>query len=453
MIQLRSYPPHAKQVEFLHAIKPTGVSITNFNAGRGSGKTHALVLKAYRAASELNRGFPGAVTEPTGPEIDSIFWPLWEQVIPQELWEKKRTAKGVIYIDLPAWGSRIYLLSRESKNSRSEPGRGLNLAWCIHDELAKDKDRKVWDIFRGAVRLRDAPFKFHDSTSTPKPNWYKRLLIGGEKAGYSKIIHCTSYDNDYVDKVWLDELKRSFDDDYVQQEIYANWVSRTARIWKGYNSNPWPHGNIADFSWDETKPFDLAVDLGNRSAWALIQYFNPPAQQANKIGFPGCLDVVVAEWTPDDGDTIKMVKRIKDFTGGGTPTKIFTGHDVGSSNYVTGSSSAAIFRNMGWDSQIIIPTGPGRFKEQQFYALSGLLKNTKGWRRFCISKDLISHNPNSCRGCVEVMEDDGWAEKVTDDYLPKDRNTTAYEHMRDALEYYAIHRNAPRANSSPNYPS
>lgn len=228
--EIKSYPPSPKQAEFLNAFVPgAGVSLTHFNAGRGSGKTHALVLKALRAAVELNPGFPGAVTEPTGPDIDKNFLPIWQEVVPHGLYTLRSSA-GARYIFLPAWGSKIWLLSREQRNANSEPGRGLNLAWAIHDELAKDTSRRVWDLFRGAVRLRAAPVKFHDSTSTPKPGWYKRLLTSGEAAGRSETIHCTSYDNPYVDRDWLTELQESYDADYVDQEIYAQWISRAARI-------------------------------------------------------------------------------------------------------------------------------------------------------------------------------------------------------------------------------
>lgn len=451
MIKLRSCPPHEKQWEFLNAVKDKGVSVTHFNGGRGSGKTHALILKAFRAATELNPGFPGAVTAPSHGELEYIFWPLWEQIVPQNLWTRKRTARGVVYISLPAWKSRIYLLSRESRSGSAEKARGLNLAWAIHDELASDRDKKAWDIFRGAIRIREAPFKFCDSTSTPKANWYKKLLIGGEKAGRSKVVQCSSFENDYVDNEWLAELKESYDEDYVQQEIYALWVAHSRRIWKKYTDSLWPHGNRVKFAWDETRPFDLAVDLGNRSAWALIQYFKPPARQAQELRFPGVLDVVVAEWTPDDGDVIRMVQRINEFTDGRAPEKIFTGHDVGSSNYATGVSCFTTFKNMGWESQIVIPQGIGRFKEQQFYALSGLIHNTKSWRRFCVSKDLISHNPENCRGVCEVMDDDQWPAKAAKEYLPKDKKIENYEDMRDAILYYAIHRNLPRARKSANH--
>lgn len=446
---LNSYPLSPKQLEFINAYprSGSGVSITHLCAGRGFGKTQIEILKAWRAATELNPGCDGAITMPVGPDFDKTFWPLWEKIIPGDFWTRRRTSRKVEYIDIPLWGSRIFLISREIRNKRSEPGRGPNLAWVIHDEAAKDPDGSVIQEFRGAVRVMEAPCKFADSVSTPKPGWYKRLLLKGEKTGRSRTIYATSFDNPYRDREWLEGLKEDGDGDYIKQELLAQWVARAARIWKRFSEADWPDGNMVEHSWDASQPYYLAVDLGQRSAWLLMQSVQAHDAFGNPK-FPGALDVVVAEWQPNDGDVIRMVKRIHEFTGGKSPSKIFTGQDVNTRNYATGVSCTTAFRNMGWQAPFVLPDGDGRTKEVQFYALSGLIHNVKNWRRFCVSKHLISHNPENCRGVLDVMSDDGWPEKPTGDYLPKDKQTTGYEDTRDALLYYAIARNPPRAQGS-----
>lgn len=435
-IQINAYPPSPKQWQFLNAFKPSPKpQIVHWVAGRRGGKTAGLVFQVFRSAFVLNPQFPGAVTFPTGPDIDKIFWPLWKEMIPGYLWSRKRTSRGVEYIQMLN-GTRVYLLSREIRNKNAEPGRGPKYAWLIHDELAKDPNKTAWQTFLPTVEIQKAPCKFIATTSTPKPNWYRRLVKNSEARG-DTILRSTSWDNPYVDPEVFEGLKDEFDEDYVRQELYAEFVNLSERIWYRWVDSPWPDGNIfVGARFDPDRPWMLACDIGQRSSWLVVQL-----QQTN-TQYP--VYAAVAEYTPNDGDAIKMVDAIRhDY---GNPSHIYTGNDtVNTRSYATdGSTCAYTFRQRGWDCPIHTPRGIAVHKRVQHDQLCGMIVNHRKQRRFTASDNLVSHNRRFQRGILEVIEGDVWPEEKTADYMPKDKaGGPGFEDTRDAMLYMAVGLNPP----------
>ena len=83
-------------------------------------------------------------------------------------------------------------------------------------------------------------------------------------------------------------------------------------------------------------------------------------------------------------------------------------------------------------------------KRRQYNRLSWLICDSTGARRFCVSKSLKQHNPQTKRGILKVMQQDVWPDDLKrkrGDFLPKDKRL---EHMRDALLYWAIWASPPR---------
>jgi hypothetical protein len=420
--------PYLKQAQYL-GINVCGPkkSRSHLVGGRGCSKTTSGIIKLIRAATEWMPGLPGLWTEPTHRLCHDTFFTEWKKIVPRDFY----TINLSDMIVHCATGTDIYVRSRNVDNPQKEVAKGPNYAWGFCDEMAYKFDKQKWIDIDASIRL-NTPYLFHDTLSTPKLNEYKDLV---ESDGHN-YIHATSYDNPYLPDGWAEDMAAQMGQDYMEQEILGRWVALSGRIWKQWSNDPWPNGNIHDHEHDYDKPYLLAFDPGvASSAWLIIQQVQPYDEQGRLLWRHDPVWVVTAELMPKrDGSVDTILSEIKQHYG--APMRVVVGADVGT-RASTDAKTPKWFITRHFGSIPIKPvTGWIADKEIQQIQLSYGILDTRGRRRFCVSKNLIQHYPETKRGILQVMEQDTWAAKDKDkDAMPKEGRL---EHARDAAAYAGV---------------
>jgi hypothetical protein len=280
-------------------------------AGRGGGKTLIAALLMLESATTFNRGLPHLWSEPTYRDWIRVFMRTWSMLVPRDLWTFNKSDMCVT-LSPRIGGATIDLFSRHSRDSESEP-RGPTYAGAVSDEVAKDANGKIFKLVAPLLRDPGAKLLWHLSITTPRPGWYAQLL----RASNDDKIRWSSYDNTYISKAVFDGFSVDMTEDERRQEIFAEHVSLAGLVWSEYKDAPSPAGNRHPHKFDPRQPWSLACDIGNRSAWLVMQ---------TVASSSGPVDVIVAEYQPDHGDTTAMIDRIsRDY---GYPSTVVAGSDA-----------------------------------------------------------------------------------------------------------------------------
>ncbi len=446
-MQLNSFPPFLKQQEFLSQMCKMdhwdGILIGHFVSGRGGGKTHAAIFALLWSCTTGNPGRYHLWTEATNQDCKDIFLASWKRIVPNELYTYKLNPIDITMVN----GSIIHVRSRQTTNSNSEPFRGPEYCFAGHDEIAKDKTGDIWNIAMPVVRDTTSRRKMIIGTTTPKLGWYKEVALDPN----SVYVHSTSYDNPYLDEQVTEQVKSQYSPEFAKQEIYAEWVAQSGRAWPHYNEEMWPNGNLHWHKYDSREPYILGVDFGVRSGYLLLQ--NVPARDTqNRQWDRYPLDVAVAEYTPNNEGTQQTIARINEQYG--QPSLIICGHDLNTRSEVDLNTHVLMIKEIGWNCRIMPITGVLMNKEMQHYKSEGTILTDKGFRRFCVSEHLVSHDAENRRGIREVLLNDTWPDGVpkAGEHLPKDKATTGYEDMRDAWQYAMVGLHPPRAHKRGSLP-
>jgi hypothetical protein len=415
-----------------------GIQSLNYRGGRGAGKTTVGILDMVNVAlCEL----PGtrwrtAWTEPTHGDIDRILLNEMSRIVPRDLWKVVNRSGGYRYIEW-ASGHTTDLVPRHISNSNARPGLGGNLVGVFHDELAYGFDeQKILDI-ENSIRAPGAPFLFTASFSTPWQNGYTVYI----RRHGSTLIEASSYDNPHLSRDVLDSRVAAMTPEQASQEIYGKEVALSGRIWKSFVEEPWPLGNIAEgLEWSPSRPWYLSVDLGVSQSAAIIWQMSDNGRVMN----------AVEEWTPNQMDFERLLKKIIDRYCDGSPRQnkpqyVWIGHDVSSPNSISGTSAATVLSKLGWDWTY--PAGPLASKDLQRYHASSMLHQ----RKICIAAKRndrgeweqtgLHENAGKARCLLHVMRYDQYPSDGSDDVFIKDKKQNkkhALEDVRDCFLYAAI---------------
>lgn len=425
---------------FLRAVlnrRIPGLNIVHAVAGRGSGKTYqSLVGFAHLAFMEEYRGAPFVFSESTDSEIDGIFWPKWRRLVPGEgtLWragaDGKSSNRKVSILN----GAEIHLRGRLSTSGR-EPFRGPDWIAAMFDEPAQDPTDKAWKTLLPGMRGNFKGQKIVITAGTPiLGSWYQQVVQG---EGHDPVFYATSFDNPIADREAIERVAKDLSPEEYEQEILGKWVPLGGRAWaNAVLDRDWPEGNMHPHVWDPSMPFTLSCDIGNQSSWQIWQH---PAIYDDWGRPAGYLDVLVAQYTPNHGNTEQITCDIT--TSFGKPTHVIVGADVNTDNSATGESSRLVMQSAGWDCTVVWPKPPRDQKWVQYIAMNRIILNKRGHRQLCISKGLITKEPNH-RGLEIVLKADTWPERsIRGEFLPKDKKKkhgNALEDSRDAALYFSI---------------
>jgi hypothetical protein len=412
-----------------------GINIVHAVAGRGSAKTyHELIAFAHLAFSPEYKGAPFVFSESTDAEIDGIFWPKWRHLVPGEgtLWRAGADGKNSNRKVTVFGGAEIHLRGRLSTTGR-EPFRGPDWQVAAFDEPAQDPTDKAWKTLMLGMRGDCKAQKIVITSGTPiLGSWYQHVVQGERK---DPVFYATTFDNPISDAEAVAQAALGMSQSEYEQEVLGRWVALGGRAWaNAVLDKNWPEGNIHPHEWDPSMPFTLSCDIGNQSAWQIWQH---PAIFDNWGRSCGSVDVLVAQYTPNHGNTEAITQDIS--MNYGKPAHVIVGADVNTDNSATGESSALIMQSAGWDCPIIWPRPPHNQKWVQFTAMDRCILNRRGHRQLCISKGLKTIEPNH-RGLEVVLVADTWPERaIQGEFLSKDKKTkkgNALEDSRDAALYF-----------------
>lgn len=418
-------------------------------AGRGSGKTYAVVAKAVVSALHINPGEKQLITEPTGPDVDDILIPVWEEVVPEELYYFKNTKAGKQAV-FRHNKSTVLFRARHSTNTNRDPFRGItSVANVFHDEMALDKTDKAWQLSVAILRGGNPSVRFIDVTTTPKPGWLKKHMdkrgIGsdasfealGSKNGFEYAAYYGSTGQNQYNDGLADRLSSTYSGKFALQEIGGKWVQVSGAIWDCFKESLWRDGNFIDAQFDPSSGYILAGDLGVRSAWLIIQ--------RDRRG-PW---VIVGQYVPEMGGLRNDIKYV--VSQYGAPSEIIIGHDVNARSTLSGEAHVLEIKNLlsslNIPSPRIVPvTGLMMDKELQYHAACGLICAANGARNICVSRQL--NEVDNGRGFMDMIRQDVWPEKASYRHVftkDKSEGGSGIEDVRDAFLYFSIVANPIRA--------
>ena len=441
-LMLKAYPPHAKQRQLLSILDDSSEGIVTGHgiAGRAGGKTIVACIAMLKSCLMTNPGCAHIWTAPTYRGLTDVFLPTWQAIVPAYLYTFAKSDMRINFFN----GSYIDLRSRFVDQPGKDPARGPSYAGAVLDEIREDPNREAFDSIKHALRpgVGTNPKRLWMlCITTPMPTWYEDQVQS--HAHEDLVVEWSSYDNQYLNRAIVDDFARDLSQDMVDQEVMGKWVGLKGKVWEEFVDEPWPNGNIFPHEWDPELPYDLACDLGKRSAWFIIQSVYPRDAAGRRIG-DEMVDVVVAEYQPDAGNTARMLGDIRRTYG--TPQRVIAGSDVNTGATTDGSPHTLYFRQFFGTVPVLFPTEKNVNKLRQVYHAKNRLCSPNGQRLFCVSSKLISHDSSKKRGVLEMFRRDMWPTSGSD-LLMKDKgsNTQSYEDSRDGILYYIVCVHPPRA--------
>lgn len=396
-------------------------------------------------------GHVGMFLEPDWDRIDNIFIPIWEDVIPEELYEHRVGKHQIIW--KPTGSKLIYrprvitgaLANRRAKN------RGIPTSFVIDDETAISFDMEQYQNTFARVRL-DAAIRYYLTLSTPLVGPYGNFL----KRGGNKIFHGRTRDNFYLlqrDPTYESRQRANMSEQQARRELDGELVALEGRLWKTAKREvAWPFGNRHDehTKFKKGEPWWLFCDLGSASgAYAVIQ-------QAS--GWQKLLElpvwVAIADFCPDDDANASRAFRKLDGEFG-SPCAVVAGMDM-NKRAGTDGRTPAYFVDQIWGNIPVYTCNESiNSKQIQGDCFDTLLCTTAGERRFTVARDFVSLDRESKRGIIEMLDEDQWPpreERRINDVYPK--NPRIYvQHIRDALLMGASEVMNPPVNSRKRSPA
>ena len=442
------------QDEFLNAPRASmdGISNHHYVGGRGCAKTTTGCLLLFKTVLDMP-GLRGFWSEPRHGDIEKVFLPALEHVVPRDCWQLVNK-QGYRYVQW--WnGHRTDLVARNVDNSNKKIGLGPNYSYGINDEAADRFDINKFIDMANAIRDPRAPYYYMDSLSTPQMNGYYSYC----HLPHARIIHATSYDNPFIPAANIDSMKAAMAPEIVQQEILGEWCMLTGRMWPNFVEEPWPNGNIMEgMEFDPCKPFVLACDLGGaQGAYQIVQYMEPNEGGRRHLS-GGRVAVVVAELVPNNMNLESVLDEVINVYCGGDafkrrPVKVCVGSDVVTPGNA-GTPAALAFKQLGWET--MTPKGWLASKDIQRQCASSLMLNTAGERRFAVAAKKDKHGiyqiarqhfgERKQRGIMHMLRNDTFPKPESRDIFVKDKSVAganALEDDRDCMLYWMVLQHPP----------
>jgi hypothetical protein len=429
---INAYPPYDKQQEILdYILEPSPIKKqVDLCCGRGFGKTYLAVILAAKTLS-LNGSQAGLFLEPDWASINSIFWEVWNDLIPKELYTVNKGQNKITWAN----GSVLFYGPRSisgSVEAMRDKYKGRNLTFVIDDEAAIGCDEQMYTNTLGSIRKKPTPVRYYFTISTPKVGPYKRLITGEKHV----LFRGSSRDNPYLPPDYVDNLIANMSRDQARREIDGEFVSLEGRIWKTADlTKDWPSGNTHETftKFDPNKPWWLMCDLGSATgSYIVIQQTD--ASFRGSLLFKGPVWVAVADFCPQrDASAARAFAVLKEHFG--TPSGVTAGADV-NTRATTDGTTVSYFAQQTWGNVPIYPCNESIYSKMvQYDNLSYLMCSAIGQRRFTIARDFVELDPDSHRGVKQMVEEDEWpdeSKRRMSDFLPKHKENIV-QHTRDAL--------------------
>lgn len=233
------------------------------NCGRRAGKSTVAALKMLHFATE-NEGVNVWYAAPSYRQAKEIVWEMLKGYIPEEIIVKKDEQGLVIEL---VNGSRMLLKGVVDPDTL----RGMRADLAIFDEVAfMTRWDEVWKVIRPTLVDSKA-----DVWLISTPNGFNHFhdLYTKEDERY-KSFHYTSYDNPYLDREELDEIRAEMSEDAFEQEFMGEFRKMSGVIYPEFNRKI-HMVDIPDYI-DENWTFTRALDFGYAHKTALIYFAISP---------------------------------------------------------------------------------------------------------------------------------------------------------------------------------
>lgn len=443
-IQLSCKPFHPKQQEFIglsQEKKPDHILVAHGVAGGGAGKTISGIGWILEAMLTYNAGFRHLWTAPTYPMLMDSFLDTWFDIVPDRFrfrgrniaWQYTGGVKKKITFNN---GSVLNLRTRKDPENL----RGPSVAGVVLDEIGIDRNRYAYDLCYGRIRNpanARAGQLFLLTITTPKMGWHQQELARGD----APVVSWTLLDNPYAEPERIEQYKRIYSPELYSQEVLGQHIAQEGRVWKNFSEDTWPEGNMHWATWNPSLDWYLGLDMGSGIGhWMIVQYHDPVSQDGRRYytDTPGArLAVVVAEGLQIKEDISPVLGLIHEhYAKDRAPIVVATGADAQNIG-ATGPDPVQLITNRGWAPWW--PKGEFISKGVQGHNLSGLILNTVGHRRFCISRNIKRHGPENRQwGILNCMLTDEWPEPGSGEKYRKDKKLAGIgncEDPRDSAMY------------------
>lgn len=229
------------------------------NCGRRAGKSFLVSIEMLRFASE-NPNSDIWYISPSYKQSKAIMWSMLKSLIPPVVINRINETNIVIEL---INGARILLKGGDNPDSL----RGVKIDFCVFDETAFfSKWEEVWRVIRPTLADSKAKVWF---ISTPNGfNHFKdlsqNLTHGGGnlfKPEDHKYFHFTSYDNPFLDREEIEQMKIEMDEDSFAQEIMGEFRKMVGLIYKEFNRDI----HLVDIPYDRFNKdwtFTRSLDFG-----------------------------------------------------------------------------------------------------------------------------------------------------------------------------------------------
>lgn len=387
------YKQNPHQKEFKEDLKS---KFLHLSGGMGSGKSHALCMKALEL-SFINNPWPGGLMAPSLKDVKRDIVPLFETIL-EGSGLNYIYHKSEYYYQFPWSPGKLYLFSAENQL------RGPNLAYFLFNEVTlMDPVRYREGIAR--VRIRGARAPQIASVGTPEgtDNFIYEMFVE-KPLPNSRIIYGDVRDNAMnLSPGYIEALTQSFDTKMRDAYISGLWVNmKNGRFYYAY---------------DPEKNHDKTLKRKEFTTVHCFMDFNVQYMTCTLWHFDGMLigfDEIVLE---DNADTYKMCDALK--ARGYLPESTIIYPDPASKQRSTkGMPDIEILRKCGFQ-QIRVRTTQPRFRQRQL--------NTNN----LLDKGMVKFNPDTMptfkKDLSSVVQD-----PVT---LEKDKKNPKLTHASDGFDY------------------
>jgi len=413
MIHLKKYNPHIGQQSFHYAIDELYRFVAMICGIRG-GKTFSGAREALKQAWNSKKDGVFGIIAPTYSMLKRTTWVEFKRAAAPLI--MPRGINDSDFIITLKNGRQVHGHTAEHADRiRNETFSGF---WI--DEARECKDfAMLWDVLLGRVLSTGGK-----GIVTTSPNSFDDIhdiFIANKNKDYG-TIRFTTYENNYLDKLAIDELAAKYDEKYMQQELLGEFVIFQGAVYYTFNR----HFNAGDLAfklaqYDANKPICLCCDFNvDPMAWMIAQVGINPETKLKEIYF-------IDELYIKNSNTIDCCQEFK--------TR-FPNHRSGIELYgdATGRARHADSNITNWkiiENELSaygirthVPTS-NPSERDRINAVNGMICNSKGIRRVYI-------NPNKCKNLIRDLEQVPYKEGTTQ----IDKSNLQLTHSSDAAGYF-----------------
>jgi hypothetical protein len=376
--------------------------------GFGCGKTHAFCTKTIIMAG-LNAGYEGAIAEPTNyltrtHLIPNMIRTLEELKIPYDF-EK---SNGIFHLHFREGTTKIYCLSGENYMRLV----GYNLAFFGSDETDTSTHEVAQEMWNKAIsRVRWGRVRQIYSTSTPEGFKFLHDFFVTKAGDDRRTIHASSYDNPFLDKVYLETMKKNYTE--AQWRVWALGQFgnlNNLKVYEGFDRVL----NHTDFS---------IKDVSRSEAVHIGMDFNIEHMAAIVHVIKDNLPVAVDEFV-ELRDVPAMIKAIREKYPT-RPVLVYPDASGKNRNAMGADTAITLLKQAGF-KVIVDPSNPA--VGDRINSMNAMFLNASGQRRYLV-------NTRQCPFYTRCLEQQAWVKGEPD----KSNNV---DHPLDAAGY-VIHKLYP----------